>query len=405
MPAWANGDCPFCLEAQSAAMKRSGILCVGMDDVYVKACLCDRVAGQWRLISWLDEQTPWADRSELRIDVGQGRLTPKIRWAADALSQFLGCDLWSALPLADADRADATRTDYALEQVLLTVNLLPPLRVWAWLPTPLHLPAVEDALHASESYLAGVSLFDPHASPWRLRQDLALSHPDLLLICGGYDADTGLVPDLAPVARLLGACLEQMDASLTVMYAGSDRFAQAFAETLPQSGRSDPLIAVRNVAPHPAYVQGEPLRSALRAHGQRRVQAALTEDETRMWWRGSVAPRTQGENFVRSLRVWQGQCRPAVPVHGLLRSGTGDLHALLPAQEEDPVALYRGTANGPLPLDWPPVHLISGWADPTAEGAAEAVREPHGFMPLIAPLFDVNPEAAWSILSRDLLQA
>lgn len=386
-------------------MTRSGLLCVGMDDVYVKACLCDRVAGQWRLISWLDEQTPWADRSELRIDAGQDRLTSKIRWAADVLGQFLGCDLGSALPTSESDQADAARTDYVLDQVLLTVNPLPPLRVWAWLLTPLPLPAVEDALHASESYLAGVSLLDPHAPPWRLRQDLALGHPDLLLICGGYDAETGLVPDLAPIARLLGACLEQMDASLPVMYAGSDRYAQAFAEALQQSGRNDHLIAVRNVAPHPAYVQGEPLRAALREHDRRRMQAAWTENETRTWWRGSVPPRTQGENFVCSLRVWQGQCRPDVPVHGLLRSGTGDLHALLPAQAEDPIALYRGTVNGPLPLDWPPVHLISGGADPTAAGAAEAVRDPHGFMPLIAPLFDVNPEAAWSVLSRDLLQA
>ena len=385
------------------AAARGGILCVGIDDGHVKACLCDQVSGAWRLVNWLVEQTPLAERAQFEAEADRETVVPSIQWALNTLGQFMGCDLQHAL-LPQQQAHESSSAAYQLDRVLLTASASPPLTVWVMTLTPLWLPRLEEIVHSQRAHVIGVTLLQGNLPAWRLRQELLSSQPDLLLICGGYDGEPEKRQDRSSTVSLLTECLALYESPLQIVFAGQSEFAPELLEGIRAGGRFEP-VAIPNISPHPEYFRFGPLQEVLAALQSAREVQGIGMDAAQTWGLEEVGLLSISESFTRALRVWQSRRHPDAELHGVLESAHRRLHVRLPAAADQPAAVWHGVGPG-LPdqlKDWPPVGLASGLGPASFPRGEMPVCEPKGFLPLIAPLFAMDPAAGWSILTQDLL--
>ena len=382
------------------AAKRGGILCVGIDDGHVKACLCDQVSGNWRLVTWLAEQTPLADRATFERTLEGDSVTASVHWTLNTLSQFMGCNLQHALLPRDETRG----AEYQLEELLLTASARPPLRVWVMALTPLWVPRLEEVVHSLSAHVVGVTLLKEDMPAWRLRQELHSGRPDLLLICGGHDGASKMGHGIRSAIPLLAECLALYESSLQIIYAGQSEFGPEFQEAVRAAGMFDALL-IPNIFPRPEYFRFNPLQDALKDIRGRREFQGIGKIAGRAWGLEAGDVKSVAESFTGGLRVWQGREQPGADLHGILESAGRRLHVLLPADVQKPTKIWHGM--GPEPpdqlKDWPPVGLASGLGLSNFSGVEIPECDPKGFLPLIAPLFARDPAAAWSILTKDLL--
>ncbi len=385
------------------AAVQGGILCVGIDDGHVKACLCDQVSGSWRLVNWLVEQIPPAERAEAAVETERGTVVSSVQWVLNTLSQFTGCDLQSALlPQPQASASDSAA--YRLDKVWLTASVNPPLTVWIMTLTPLWLPQLEEIVHGQSAHVVGVTLLQGDLPAWRLRQELLSGRPDLLLICGGYESEPEPGQGRSSPVSVLTECLALYENPLQIVFAGQSAGAAELLAGIRAAGRFEP-VAIPNIAPHPAYFRFRPLQEALAALQHEREVRRLGMDAARTWGAAEIGLLSVSESFTRALRVWQSRRHPAAELHGVLASAHRRLHVLLPAAADQPAAVWHGVGPGvPEQLKhWPPVGLASGLGPAGFPRQEMPVCEPRGFLPLITPLLATDPAAGWSVLTRDLL--
>ncbi len=385
------------------AAARGGILCVGIDDGHVKACLCDQVSGSWRLVNWLVEQTPLAERARFEAAAGRETVAPSIQWALNTLGQFMGCDLQHALlPPRPVPASDSAA--YQLGRVLLTASASPPLTVWVMTLTPLWLSKLEEVVHSQPAHVVGVTLLQGNLPAWRLRQELLSGQPDLLLICGGHDGEPEKGQGRSSTVSLLTECLALYESPLQIVFAGQSEFAPELLEGIRAGGRFAP-VAIPNISPHPEYFRFGPLQEVLATLHRARESQRIGTGAAQAWGLEDIGLLSVSESFTRALRVWQSRRHPDAELHGVLESAHRRLHVRLPAATHQPAAVWHGV--GPeLPdqlQDWPPVGLASGLGPASFPRGEVPVCEPKGFLPLIAPLFAMDPAAGWSILTQDLL--
>ncbi len=382
---------------------RGGILSVGIDDGHVKACLCDRVSGTWRLVNWLAEQIPPKEHTQGETATEGATIVSNLQWVLNTLGQFMGCDLQHALlPAPHALESDSAA--YPLDRVLLTASPSPPLKVWIMTLTPLWLPQLEAAVHSQPAHVVGVTLLQGDLPAWRLRQELFSGQPDLLLVCGGYEGEPEPRQGRSSTVSLLTECLALYESPLQIVFAGQSAFASELLTPIRDAGRFDP-IAIPNIAPYPEYFRFGPLQEALTALQGAREGQALDRDAAQAWGLEGIGLLSVSESFTRALRVWQGHRHPDAALHGVLASAHRRLHVLLPAAAHQPATIWHGGGEEtPDQLqDWPPVGLASGLGPASFPRKETPVCEPKGFLPLMAPLFAMDPAAGWSILTEDLL--
>ncbi len=377
------------------------LLCVGIDHRYVKACLCDQVAGQWRLVAWLNEQAPAPSTSDLQIDVEPTLVTSRVHWAASTLGRFLDHDLLQALSPASRDRSPAV---YAVEQVLLTVSPLPPRRVWVMALTPLWLSVLEDLIQSLEAHLVGVTLCDHRLNALVCSRDLALAAPDLVIVCGGYDISATVRQTLDWAAQVLADSLNE-SGPVPVIYAGSRQASASFAQILQTQVTGVELTVVDNVVPRPEYIQGDPLHAALHEFCIRTAHSAISDEDVQTWLAPSTGWGSHSMNFIRVLQLWQSCSRPGQRVHGVYHAGGNRLHVLL--DDTGAGSIQTAHASGAHQPDavnqWPAPVIVSGRLGFHITLHADCVYDPRGFMPLLAPMHDLVPEAIEPILDQDLL--
>lgn len=385
------------------AVEKGGILCIGIDDSHVKACLCQQVSGDWRLASWLEEQTPLLDRAQFLTQGERRTVSSHVLWAMETLGHFLGCDLQRALlPALRAKESHAAQ--FKLDRILVTASLSAPLKVWVLALTSLALDDLKAAIHGQGAHVIGVTLLGESLPAWRLRMEITKAQPDLLLICGGYDGGFEHRIGSDFLIPLLHECLESYESPLQVIYAGRSEIAEDFQATLSAVGRIKP-ISIPNISPHPEYFRFGPLQEALAAWQEERDLQDFNELATHAWGLEETGMPTMAESFTGGLRVWQGHSRPRERLHGVLQSAGRRLHVLLPANTDDSALIWHALGEE-LPdqlKDWPPVGLASGLSPSSFSGKEMPILDPNGFLPLIAPLFAMEPEAAWSVLTQDLL--
>ena len=377
------------------------LLCVGIDHKYVKACLCDQVSGQWRLIAWLNEQAPVAMTDDLQIEVEPTVVTSKVRWAAATLGRFLDHDLLLNLPPQSADGQRSA--PYSVERVLLTVSPLAPSRVWVMALTPLWLSLLEDLIQSVEAHLVGVTICDHRMNSLLCSRDLALAAPDLIVVCGGYDIDGSTPPTLGLMAQVLGDSLHE-HGPVPVIYAGSAQGSREFAHVLQTQIANLELTVVENIVPQPDLFRGDSLHATLLEFCYRTSQNSLGE-EIRNWSPSGSDWGSHSVNFLRVLQLWQAQFQPGSPVHGVHYSGDNRVHVLLNGSGPDSVQTAHGSSvyQPDAVSQWPEPLVVSGIIAFQSDSQLGCVNDPRGFMPLLAPMFDIHPEAAWSILTQELL--
>ena len=280
------------------AAARGGILCVGIDDGHVKACLCDQVSGAWRLVNWLVEQTPLAERAQFEAEADRETVVPSIQWALNTLGQFMGCDLQHAL-LPQQQAHESSSAAYQLDRVLLTASASPPLTVWVMTLTPLWLPRLEEIVHSQRAHVIGVTLLQGNLPAWRLRQELLSGQPDLLLICGGYDGEPEKRQDRSSTVSLLTECLALYESPLQIVFAGQSEFAPELLEGIRAGGRFEP-VAIPNISPHPEYFRFGPLQEVLAALQSAREVQGIGMDAAQTWGLEEVGLLSISESFTRA---------------------------------------------------------------------------------------------------------
>ena len=385
------------------ATGKGGLLCVGIDDGHVKACLCDQVSRDWRLVSWLAEQTPLVDRSKFQSENKREAVSSIVLWVMDTLGQFMDCDMRHAL-LPKVQTSESGPVDYQLDRVLLTACVGPPLKVWVLTLSPLWLPMLEEAIHAQSAHVVGVTLLQSDLPAWRLREEMRNAQPHLLLICGGYEGEPENKNGESPMISLLTECLALYENPLQIIYAGQSALTQNLRAAFQSTGKFDP-ITIPNISPQPEYLRFGPLQEALSDLQDQRDIQEYGKDAALAWGQGEGGPQSVSASFIGGLRVWQGRTQPNEILHGLLESAGRRLHVLLPANAKEPAMTWHCVGKE-LPdqlKEWPPVGLVSGMGPSSFSSGKKPVLEPKGFLPLIAPLFARDPAAAWSILTQDLL--
>ncbi len=371
-------------------------LCVGIDHAYVRACLCDRVAGQWRLIAWLNEQAPVVSADDLHIEVEPSLVTSRIRWAAATLGRFLEHDL-----LPDPDQTQHA-TAYTVERTLLTVTPLPPRRIWVMALTPLWLSVLEDLIQSVEAHLIGVTIWDHRMNSLVCSRDLALACPDLIVVCGGYDMARIPLRSLGTMAQALADNMNE-HGLLPVVYAGSREVSREFADILRTRVPNLDLTVVANLVPQPDFIQGDPLHTALHEFCIRTAQNAVTATDSRAWLAPGAGWGSHSVHFMRMLQLWQARYRSALPVHGIHYSGGNRIHVLLDGAGSVQIAHTHGLYQPDAVQSWPQPMVVSGQATFQGQADPNCVYDPRGFMPLLAPMYDIDPTAVGSILAQDLL--
>ncbi len=196
------------------------------------------------------------------------------------------------------------------------------------------------------------------------------------------------------MARILADSLNECG-PLPVIYAGSQLAAASFAQTLQTQVASLELTVVDNIVPQPDYIQGDSLHAALQEFCTRTSQSAVRDEDVQAWLPPSAGWGSHSTNFIRVLQLWQARNKPGRPVHGVYHSGGNRVHVLL--DDTGSGAVQTAHASGAHQPDavnlWPAPVVVSGRMGFHASPQHDCVYDPRGFMPLLAPLYDIAPEA------------
>lgn len=372
----------------------NGTLCLAFDDQCARAALCDVAGGEWRLAAWLQEHEQRADPA------ASGFLTDRVTAALRELGRALGCHLqWSGSSSGGAGDGPA----YRLGALHLTGCLTPPLRVWLLTPTPLHWLTLQQTIHGLHAHTVGETPVWEAPDVWELHQALSGTRPDVLLVTAGYETASEEPSLHLRMESLLSALLELQDSPLRIWLAASAEGNTALRSAVPPRDFLD-VTVLPNATPGPELARTGPLRRQLTALLLERETAAIGNGAARDWGLHDGRLPPLARTFLEFLRQWHARRQPERPLHAVHASGGRRLHVLLTAIPDQHATVWHGSGRA-VPahvLAWPSPTLTSGL--PAVEWAPDAVREPKGLLPAVAPLLVEDPAGTWSLLNRDLLE-
>jgi hypothetical protein len=372
---------------------RGTLLALSVEQLRVRGCLLEAIAGSYRLAAWLTVPR-WGER----------HLADQVAALCRQLGNRLGRRLWdddAHAPLLQS--ADPTRHP-PIGQLAVTLSPRPPLQVWiAGLTGGYSLEAARLAVSGSAAYLAGVTSLAVESSPEMLAQALAQARPDVLVLVGGYDLPQAVAPVLHLTA-LVAAGLHTLPRRQrpSVLFAGN-RWAVEQAEPLLRGMEGLTVATAPNVLPSPARLQPGVVARALDEHYWRLCRRLDGFALLEQWSTGPGSMATVEENFARLVQTWLALHNLA-ELHALY-CGERWVHVWAVEGEPAPLIAYADPDPAQVALaGWPPVTLLSGsW--PELASVPPGVRwwDRNGFAPVVAALGPVAPAALFQVLSHDLL--
>lgn len=370
------------------------LLAASIDASQTRLCLLESIGGVYRLAAWSADPR-----------LGDRHLGAELAGACRRLGKRLGRRLWDEEAQAPfLNSRDPVRFP-PIEQLALSLNPLPPLRIrLAGLSDGYSLAAAQRATAAGNVEVIGAETLTITANHDRLAQTLRDEQPDAMILTGGYDHPDPL--SFLPYQQLatwVGNALLTLPEPLRplVILAGN-RHATPPVQAMLQTAGLDAVV-IPNVMPSPGIIRHAPLVRALDALAQ---HLARSQDGYRLLeqWHTSPAPVAGAEaNFIRVTQVWR-ELYNLTDLHAVY-TGARRVH-VWSAEGRDGAVVVTTTVEEDPPTDilgWPPIHLISGpWPD-DLPAPATTWWDRHGLAPVVAALAPAAPAATLQVLTHDLL--
>ena len=376
-------------------------LCLGLDPHRVQAAICEKRADRQQLVTWhaLDLDQPLLP--ERNMPSATDPALAAVDTVLDHIGSLVEAELRLPEPNSDSDASDAV---WRMDRLYLTLDPLPPLRVWLCALTPVWQKPVETVVQAAAGHLLGTTLVSETVRPLEFVHDLEQAAPDLVLCCGGYDIAEEVQPDLIRMARLLGSALTELGPSFTVvLFAGNRRAGAAFTRIVQAASPRTPVTEADSPIRFGAAGTAGTVHKALVQIRSRDARALRLKDILVRRLAPAAPPHAFVSNFARLCQMALAATGRPCPVRNV-RHGIDQRFDLL-HPSTDPAAWQPVWSPGPGPvpatLGWPDPWIESG-TDPSRRGPEQApVRDERGLLPVLAPLIESDPGGCWPMLERE----
>lgn len=369
------------------------LLAISVEQVRVRGCLLENIAGSYRLAAWLAIPR-----------LGERHLADQVAALCRQMGSRLGRRLWdddAHTPLLHSQ--DPTRHP-SIAQMAVALSPLPHLRVWAvGLSDGNSLDAARLAVSGSAAQLQGVTALGIDGSAERLGQLLAQNRPDVLLVVGGYDLPEAAAPVLV-LANIVAAGLQRLPkrGRPAVIFAGNQA-AAAPVEQILSTVEGLTVASTPNLLPAPLLLRPGAVARALDDHYWRLCRRSDGFDLLEEWSTGPATITTLEANFARLTRTWM-RLHQLSELHGLY-CGERWMHVWAGEGQAGPVVQFSDPDMAQAaPPGWPLPALISGpWPERLPFPARVRWWDRVGLAPVVAALGAVGPVAMTQTLQQDLL--
>lgn len=386
---------PIAQTARSNANQGS-ILTLGVDTAFVRAALLENIGGQHRLAAW--QHQPY------RGDVGVAdQCATLLQKLGDQIGRTL---LDRARGVPWLTEADPIRRP-PLAQVAVAASPHAAVRVWL-VGLSLHnsIAAARQVLGSCPAQVVGITRYDAELTVNTLLDALAISHPDMLVVVGGYDGSSAAnLQPLLDLCRIVGNALARTAPAHQpgVVYAGSRALADAAVNIL-QTSLGSTVENVENVHPAPDLIQRNGLAQVVNDFFTRLCRRADGMRELGRWVTSPGRLLAQEAAFSRLVRTW-AELQQLPELHGLYAGPTWSLHVWV--QQGQTGAQWRYVEPGKRPPElasWPPLQLVCGqWPVEIWPLPDRFWWDRSGMTPMVAAVGQVAPQAMVQVLQTDLL--
>lgn len=387
------GDATAALPAEAAAQRLLGF---SVEIAGTRACLIEPVAGQYRVVGW--------------INLARGRdsaMPDQVAETCRRLAQRLGSVLWDEELNAPFTRTISRVRYPPIDQVAGSISARPPLRVVvAGLSRGGSIAAARAAIASAPCTLVGELVYDASVESAQVKEFLEQTLPDALVLTGGFD-------DERPAAQAAVLALSRAAAQGTsrlprsrrplVLYAGN-RAATAAVEPLFRTGDSPAFDLLENVLPEPGLRRRAGLAQALTFAYWRLMQRLVGFKEVTRWVTEPGYAATVETRFIQLLQAWALR-RELADLHGVYCGPAWWLHAWVNRERGEVQIHYAepGTLDRALE-GWPAPRFVSGeWPAPWPH-TANAWWDRAALAPAVAGLGQTAPHALIQVLETDVVR-
>lgn len=373
-------------------------LCLGLEARHVHAAICEQHGGRQQLITWhaLDLDQPLLP--ERNMPSATDPALAAVDTVLDHIGSLVGAEI--RLPEPDSEPGPGPAA-WHMDHLYLTLDPLPPLRVWLCALTPVWQEPVETVVQSAAGHLLGTTLMSDAVRPLEFVHDLEQAAPDLVLCCGGYDMATEMQPNLIRMARLLGVALTELGPAFTlVLFAGNRRAGPAFTRIVQEASPRTPVTEADSPIRFDTAAAAGSVHKALVQVRARDARALRLKDILVRRLTPKASSHTFASNFARLCQLALAATGQPCPVRNVWH-GTDQrfdiLHRSADPEDWQPV-WSPGPGPAPAIRDWPQPWLASGPGRPPEQAA---IRDERGLLPVLAPLIESDPSGSWPMLERE----
>jgi hypothetical protein len=388
------------MPAAGASSTTTGtLLTLGITLDNVTLCLLENISGYYRLAA-------------TDTVVREAGIPPSRQCATlyQRLGERLGRPLWDERSYGPLLASEDLISQPPLEHIAIGMSPRPRMRIWlVGLTEGGSIAAARRALASAPLQLVGITTLTPTLTSTQLVTALGETHPEALVLVGGYDTPAPEAQEwLHHLARLVGQALERLSPGQrpALFYAGNHYCRAALEAGLRTLNGPLQFHALANVLPAADQAQPAALGVALSTYYWRLCQQMPGIEQLTQW----VTPPGRLVNleaaFAQLVQVWMAYQRLPM-LHGLYCTPHWWLHVW--AHEAETGVQLRFVKPGTRPAElagWPPLQLVSGdWPMELWPPPSRCWWDRQALGPVVTPIGQVAPTALLQVLQHDLLVA
>lgn len=391
---------------QQASMPLGGVagtlLTFGITLDQTTLCLLENISGHYRLAAW----------DSLPREAG---IPPSHQCTAlcRRLEEQLGRTLWDEQANGPLLTSDDPIVHPPIDYV--TIGLSPRQRMRVWLVGLTEGGSIAAARHALASaplQLVGATTLTTQLTSTQLAAQLTESHPEALVLVGGYDIPNtegkpGAQQAVRYLSRLVTQALERLSPGQrpAVFYAGNQWCAESVEENLRRISGPLQFTALNNVLPAPGMTQPAALGVALSGYYWRLCQQMPGINQLNQWVTVPGRLVNLEAAFAQMVQVWLAYQRLPV-LHGLYCTPQWWLHVWADGAAQGVKLRFVKPGTRPAALaHWPPLQLVSGdWPMELWPPPPVCWWDRSGLAPIVTTTGQVAPMPMVQVLQYDLLE-
>lgn len=376
-------------------------LCLGLDAHRVHAAICEQHADRQQLITWhaLDLDKPLLPERNMPSTTDPALAA--VDTVLDHVGSLVGAEIRRPGPNSEPRTVPGA---WRMDCLYLTLDPLPPLRVWLCALTPVWQEPAETVVQSAAGHLLGTTLISDTVRPLEFVHDLEQAAPDLVLCCGGYDIATEMQPNLIRMAQLLGVVLTELGPSFTlILFAGNRRAGAAFTRVVQDASPRTPVTEADSPIRFDAAAPAGSVHKALVQVRSRDARALRLKDILMRRLTPAASPHTYASNFARLCQLTLTATGQPCPVRNVWHGVDQRFDLLHPSANPGDWRPVWSPGPGPAPatLGWPKPWIESGTAPLRRVPELAPIRDERGLLPVLAPLIESDPGGSWPMLERE----